>query len=49
MTIPKLVNSAFVNATAFTDPEPKSNVVEVPTSALVVVFINLTTWDGFST
>jgi hypothetical protein len=24
-------------------------VVEIPTSALVVVFTNLTTWDGFST
>ena len=32
VTIPKFVNSAVVNETAFTEPEPKSNVVEVPTS-----------------
>ena len=48
-TIPKLVNSSIVKATASTDPEPKLNVVEVPTSAFVVVLINLTTCDGFST
>ena len=46
VTIPKLVNSEFDKATAFTGPEPKSNVVEVPTSAFVVVFINLTTCDA---
>jgi hypothetical protein len=49
VTIPKLDNSEFVKAIALTDPEPKSKEAEVPTSTLVVVFINLTTCDGFST
>ena len=35
--------SLVFNAVAFTDPEPKSKLVAVPTSEFVEVFMNLTT------